>query len=283
MLSVPAARLHRVTLELRITPKGPLDFDALLDWYRVRALPAVEVVDESSYRRAVALPHGPGVIGLHREGSEVVATLDLDDQRDAGDADVAVRRLLDLDHDPDVVGAHLSTVPALADLVAAAPGVRIPGTTTPIEAALRALTGQQVSVAAGRSQLERMVGDPGPRLRPFPSAEQVLAGGMDWFAGPAARRQAIHEVLTFAAAGGLDPDADPARAAAGLLAVRGVGPWTVAYTLMRGYGLPDVDLSGDRALVVALQRLAPGEPLKAVLAQAAPWRSYAALHLWRAG
>lgn len=252
----------------------PFDWAGTLDWYAVRTVPGVEVVADGTYTRGVAVASGPGVVGI-RAGHDCLLV-----ETDVDGALADVRRVLELDRDPAPADAALARVPALAPLVAARPGVRIPGTWTPFEALMRALTGQQVTVAAGRAALGRMVEAVGlePGLRPFPEPAEVLAAGFDWYAGPAARRRAIADAVALAAAGGLA--GEPEEVAPRLLAVHGIGPWTVAYTLMRGFGALDVDLSGDRALVVAAERL-PGRPsLREVLAAARPWRSLAALHLW---
>lgn len=270
-----------VSRVLELAYRAPFDFTGLLDWYRVRAVPAAERVGTDSYERALALPHGAGEVTV-RDGSGCLRVeLDLD-ERDAEGAAGILRRMFDLDADPAHINESLCAVDGLAPVVRQNPGLRLPGTATAFEALMRALTGQQVSVARGRGLLESMIGEPGSRLRPFPTGAQLLDAGTDWFAGPAARRHAIVEAARVDADGGLSPGADTAEVAQELLAIKGIGPWTVAYTLMRGYGAPDVDLGGDRALAVALEKLGYDGSVSQFLAPAAPWRSYAAMHLWRA-
>ena len=271
-----------VSRVLELAYRAPFDFVGLLDWYRVRAVPAVERVSSDSYERALALSRGTGVVTV-RDGSGCLRVeLDLDDERDAEGAAGVVHRMFDLDTNPEPVTECLCAVDGLAPMVQQNPGLRLPGTATAFEALMRALTGQQVSVGRGRGLLENWVGKPEDRLRPFPTGAQLLDAGTEWFAGPAARRRAIIEAAQFDAEGGLSPDADLSEVARNLLAIKGIGPWTVAYTLMRGYGAPDVDLGGDRALAVALEKLGYDGSVSQFLAPAAPWRSYAAMHLWRA-
>ncbi|MHA7127987.1 DNA-3-methyladenine glycosylase 2 family protein [Janibacter indicus] len=285
------------TLRAHLAYRPPLHWESLLGWYAGRALPTVEEVDlphGGSYRTALELPHGPGSVTLRHDssGSRIDATLHLSDLRDYGPACSMVRRLLDLDADPTAIDEHLAAIPPLKQLVAHRPGVRIPGTPTPLEALLRALTGQQVTVAAGRTALATLVDStraqtpstPSPEnqglLHPFPAAESFLATGLETFRAPAARRQAMEQALELAAEGSLDPSRDPADITHDLSQIKGIGPWTIAYTMMRGYGQPDVDLSADRALRTALQHLTGDPQPRHLLQDASPWSSYAALHLW---
>ncbi|MEX1907260.1 hypothetical protein L6241_02985 [Janibacter sp. Y6] len=279
-----------VTVETTLRYEPPLDWQGLLDWYRYHSLDGVEVVDDDRYRLALALPHGSALVELRDDPGQdrLDARLELADAADHDAAVAVLRRMLDLDTDPAEVDAHLRTVPVLAPLVARRPGIRLPGTPTPFEAVLRAVTGQQVSVAAGLTQLHRLVAEVGTpsaqvgALQPFPGPAAVHPFGTGWYYGTRSRRRALEGVLDLAADGGLDPGLDPEATGAALHAVWGVGAWTVASTLMRGHGAADVDLRGDRALVVALERLTREVDLPGVLRPASPWRSYAALHLWTA-
>lgn len=281
-----------VTVEATLAYHPPLDWQGLLDWYRYHALDGVEVVGDDRCRLALALPHGSAVVEVRDDPGHdrLVARLELADVVDRDAAVAVLRRMLDLDADPEEVDGHLRTVPVLAPLVDRRPGIRLPGTPTPFEAVLRAVTGQQVSVAAGLTQLHRLVAEVGtptgaadaPPLQPFPGPAAVHRHGTGWYHGTRSRRRALEGVLDLAADGGLDPGLDASEVGPALHAVWGVGAWTVASTLMRGYGAADVDLSGDRALVVALGRLTREVDLQAVLGPASPWRSHAALHLWTA-
>jgi len=226
-------------------------------------------------------------------GTHVVATLRLSDPRDLAPAVARLRRLLDLDADPAAVDGVLATDPALAPSVAAVPGIRLPGTVDPAETAVRAVLGQQISVAAARTTATRLATALGERLAPtlagegpdllFPTAAAVAEHGAEVLTGPA-RRTATVLGLAAALAGGLELDAgrDPAAFRAELTALPGIGPWTAGYLAMRVLGDPDELLPGD----LAVRRGATAVGIHDLLDHAtrwAPWRSYAALHLWRAG
>ena len=222
-----------------------------------------------------------------------MATLRLSDPRDLAPAVARLRRLLDLDADPAAVDGALAADPCLAPSVAAVPGIRLPGTVDPAETALRAVLGQQVSVAAARTAATRLaaaLGEPlpptlagdGPALL-FPTVAAVAEHGADVLTGPA-RRTATVVGLAAALADGLAVDAgrDPAAFRADLTALPGIGPWTAGYLAMRVLGDPDELLPDD--LAVRRGATALGIPdLAHHAARWAPWRSYAALHLWRAG
>lgn len=274
------------TVRSVLTYRPPLAWSHLLRWYHVRALPGIDEVDEErqSYRLGLRLTHGDAVADLtdDPERSRILATLRLSDLKDVGEACTLLRRMVDLDADTVGIERHLSD--SLPARVTGQPdsliqGLRIPGTATPVEALLRALTGQQVSVASGRAQLVHLTGEPSDELRPFPAADTILADGLDWFRGPEKRRATIRAALELASAGALDPSNDPSDVATALLAVPGIGPWTVAYTLLRGYGHPNVDLSGDHVIATALSRITDEAPRQALMGSA-PWRSYAAMQLW---
>ncbi|MBW8803104.1 MAG: DNA-3-methyladenine glycosylase 2 family protein [Catenulisporales bacterium] len=148
-------------LTLRLGYRAPFDFGGLLGWFGNRAVPGVdEVVTDSVgavYRRALRLPHGTGLVELRDDDGVIHARLAVDDLRDVA---VAVRRcrdLLDLDADPGQVGAVLAADPVLAPLVAARPGLRVPGAVDGFEIAVRAVLGQQISVAAARTVASRLV------------------------------------------------------------------------------------------------------------------------------
>jgi AraC family transcriptional regulator, regulatory protein of adaptative response / DNA-3-methyladenine glycosylase II len=279
----------------RLPFHAPFDGGALLAWLAARAVPGVEEVDGELYRRSLRLPHGPGVVELAMGTDCVSGRLWLEDERDVTPAEQLGRRLLDLDADPLVVAEHLGSDALLGPLVRAAPGLRVPGSVDGAELAVRAVLGQQISVAAARTGAGRLVAEHGEAL-PHPRgavtslfpATAVLAA-LDAARLPMPRARAVALIgLCRALADGdlrLDPGADRAEARRRLLALRGVGPWTAGYVAMRALGDPDVFLAEDLGVRHALRRLGGPDDLRAARALAvawAPWRSYASQHLWQA-
>ncbi|MFC8921063.1 AlkA N-terminal domain-containing protein [Cellulosimicrobium sp. NPDC057127] len=303
-------------LDLVLPLREPYDARGVFAFLAARAVTGVEVVGTSdpthlSYARTIALPHGPGAFratygplpdggGPARHGPGVAGSprfrveLELTSVADLPAAIARVRRLFDLDADPHAVDAALATDPALAGPVASTPGVRVPGAVDGAEVLVRALVGQQISVAAARTHLSRLAGALGAPFasrfgpaRLFPTAERIAADGAAHLRGPARRTAAILGAARALADGDLavSPADDPAALRAALETLPGVGPWTSGYVTMRVLHDPDVLLDGDLALRAGARALGLPDDRRALVAHAerwAPWRSYAAMHLWRA-
>ncbi|RZU63398.1 bifunctional transcriptional activator/DNA repair enzyme AdaA [Zhihengliuella halotolerans] len=290
-----------VALSARLPVRGGLDWAGLSSWFAARTVAGMDRIEDGHYERALALPNGRGLLRLGPDASGVLrARIALDDARDLPAAVATARRLTDADADLPGIESALSRTAWLTPLVGARPGTRIPGIPTLHEAVLRAVTGQQITVAAGQRLMAAAVraarADSAPagggydggappsssELRPFPSASAALASLGDWYRGPAARRATIERVLALLAENPAAPDADMLER---LAVLKGVGPWTLAYTRLRALGDPDVDLSGDAALATNARALGLAESradLAAELEATRPWRSYAAAHLWAA-
>jgi AraC family transcriptional regulator, regulatory protein of adaptative response / DNA-3-methyladenine glycosylase II len=283
------------TISLRLPYRQPLDLAALLRFLAAPAVPGVEECAGGVYRRALTLPHGTGLVTLQagEAAGHVQCRLRLDDRRDLDAAVAHCRRLLDLDTDPMPIIDRLGQDRLLAPLVAASPGRRVPGHVDPAELAVRAVLGQQVSVASARTLAARLAARHGTPLRvpsgtvthTFPTAEAIADADPATIAMPRARRNALGGLARALAEGTirLDPDADRDQAARDLLALPGIGPWTVAYIRMRALGDPDVFLPTDLGVRHALRRLGqPDDPAVAevVALRWRPWRSYALQHLW---
>jgi len=218
----------------------------------------------------------------------------LTDLRDLGPAVARCRRLLDLDADPVAVDALLGDDPALAPLIAAGPGRRVPRTVDGPELAMRAVLGQQISTAGARVLTRRLAeaaGTPVPAAfatggltHTFPTAEQVLELGDAMFPMPASRRDTLKAVAGAVVDGELDLHAGADRGAAevALGAIRGVGPWTAATVAMRALGDPDAFPVGDLGVAGAARRLGlpAGRGLEARSQRWRPWRAYATQYLW---
>jgi AraC family transcriptional regulator of adaptative response / DNA-3-methyladenine glycosylase II len=287
-------RAEAGTLSLRLAHREPYDAAGVLAWLAARAVPGVEELSGAAYRRVLRLPGGPAVVALEPREGHVAATLRLATVADLPAAVQRCRRLLDLDADPRAVNEVLREDPVLAPRVAADPGLRVPGTADEAETALRAVLGQQVSLAAACTLAGRLVARCGaPLAEPdgtlthaFPSPEAVAAAGEP--AGmPRSRARTVVALAAALAAGDvrLDPGADRGAARAALLALPGIGPWTADYVALRALRDPDAFPAADLGLLRAAQALGlPTDPR--ALARHSdrwrPWRAYAAHHLWSA-
>jgi AraC family transcriptional regulator of adaptative response / DNA-3-methyladenine glycosylase II len=292
-------------ISVRLPYRPPIDLDRMLGFLAARAIPGVESVADGRYRRTLLLPNGTGILSVGPGDDYIDCELQLEDLRDLTAAVQRCRRLLDLDADPSAVTAALAdSGPVLGPLALANPGRRVPGHVDGNELALRAVLGQQVSVATARRLGARLVAAYGkPLERPegtlthcFPAAETLAAADPATLPMPRARAAAL-TVLAAALASGdlsLDPGAERDRAEAQLLALPGIGPWTAAYIRMRALSDPDAFLPSDVGVLEALGRLgavpagvrSPAARARASRAAAEladgwrPWRSYAVQHLW---
>ncbi|BBH64729.1 DNA-3-methyladenine glycosylase [Actinoplanes sp. OR16] len=271
-------------INLRLAYRAPLHAASLIEFLGSRTLPGVDEVDGETYRRGLNLPHGGATVALTPGERWIFATLRLSDVRDLAPAVARCRRLFDLDADPVAVDGELGKDPALREMVRREPGVRVPRAVDGFEMAVRAVVGQQVSVAGARKTLERMIRAAGEG---FPAAS-VVAGLPDSAFGMPASRRATLRALSAAVADGtidLNPGADRAETVASLLQIPGIGPWTAGYVAMRATGDPDVFLETDLAARRGAAALRLPDTPKALARHAErwrPWRSYALIRLWRA-
>ncbi|WP_150463079.1 AlkA N-terminal domain-containing protein [Nesterenkonia ebinurensis] len=311
----------RLCLNLMLPVRQPFDAEGVFTFLAERALPGVEAArlqnDELRYARTLRLPHGSGAVEVTavRKGSgwKLSMRCEVGSLADVGVVLARVRRMFDLDADPAAVDSVLGEDPVLGPLVHQVPGVRLVGTAEAQEYVIRAVVGQQISVKAARTQLSRLVQQLGTPVEStfegletlFPSPEEILAGvPVPPEAGELnperplrlARRQ-IRTVRAAAQAiteGSLviHPGVHPEQMRAQLLQLPGIGKWTAAYLALRVLGHPDDWMTGDVALVAGARRLgllsdavSPATThrrLEQLAARWAPWRSYAAMHLWRA-
>jgi AraC family transcriptional regulator, regulatory protein of adaptative response / DNA-3-methyladenine glycosylase II len=242
-----------------------ISLNALVGFLARRAVPGVESVVDGTYRRTVA---GPAVLTLPSDSAAAA--------RLCGSAAAAA-----------AADAHLRADPHLGPLVAARPGLRVPGTVDGAELAVRAVLGQQVTLAAARGLAAKLVaaaGEPLPgavvpgaltHLWQAPEAVAEAAGSLPT---PRARQRAIAGLARALADGlRLEPGVDPQAARAELLALPGIGPWTAEYVAMRALADPDAWLPSDVGVRHALERL--GAPPEAA-ERWRPFRAHAVIHLW---
>ncbi len=276
-------------LDLRLAVRLPYASGWVRWFLRAHAVAGLEHADGDRYTRVLSLPGGNAIatvdLGSVPDGY-VRTTLSLAALRDLPTAVARLRHLLDLDADPTAVDDALAGDPRLAPLVAATPGIRLFGTVDPAELLLRAMIGQQISVAAAATHQGRLVralgtevDDPAGRVsRAFPTPAAIARRGAEVLTGPRARIAAIIGAATDLADGKLVLHAGMTRAdaRAELLRLRGVGPWTADYVAMRLLADPDTLLASD--LVVA--KGARLMDLDITENRWSPWGSYVSLHLW---
>jgi AraC family transcriptional regulator of adaptative response / DNA-3-methyladenine glycosylase II len=289
-------------IRLRLPGRRPLSATSVVQFLGTRAVTGVETLDGASYRRSLRLPHGHGIVTLTPTDEESGATafvdaeLHLSDLRDLTTAVARCRQLLDLDADPVAVFDALSGDPLVGALVQAEPGRRVPGAVDPFELVVRAVIGQQVSVAGARTVAGRLVEAAGEALPdsdgiithlfPTPAALCELAARQPMaFSMPASRRRALVAVAEAVERGevALDPGADPTELRASLVRLPGIGPWTAEYVAMRALRDPDAFMPTDLGIRRAAFALGlPDDParLAAMTEDWRPWRSYAMAHLW---
>ncbi|ORM02055.1 3-methyladenine DNA glycosylase 2 [Prescottella equi] len=246
--------------------------------------------ESGTHTRVVPAPHGPAVVSVCFAGTDHVEA----DIRAAHSADVPhaaalVRRWLDLDADPDVVDAALVQHTLLAPHVAARPGLRVLGSVDGFETAVLTVLGQQVSLSAARTFGSRFVAAFGTPTAfdgfvSFPEPETLAAldpAIIQKAVGLTGARARTVQALAVAASDGLHlgPSADPVEFRSRLLALPGIGPWTVDYLSVRVLGDRDAYPSGDLVLRRALGVKTPREAA-AASEPWRPWRAYALFHLW---
>jgi AraC family transcriptional regulator of adaptative response / DNA-3-methyladenine glycosylase II len=285
----PAADTSAISLRLDYRP--PYDWARLLAFLRDRAIPGVELI-ATTYRRVVHLRGLVGEIEVRpvRDRSALELVLAPTLLPVVMPLVARVRQMFDLDARPDVIDRTLGRDRTLAAMVAARPGLRVPGAIDPFEAAIRAMLGQQVSVAAattlaGRfaAQLGARVGD-GELAYRFPTPAEVVAAGAERIVKigmPMTRATAIHALAQAIVAGDvrLDSASELDAFVARLVALPGIGPWTAHYLAMRALHLPDAFPASDLGIQKALRRAGP--KLAEARAEAwRPYRSYAVIHLW---
>ncbi|MGU3287424.1 DNA-3-methyladenine glycosylase family protein [Methylobacterium mesophilicum] len=285
-----------VTLRLACPP--PYDWASIRAFLAKRAILGVESAkaDARSYARTVCVGGRPGIVAVGFGDDGLHATLHGLDVSSGPEIAARLRRLFDCDADPVAIAACLSRDPALAGLVAARPGLRLPGAWDPFETGCRAILGQQVSVQAAIRLAGKLVaafGTPlaepaGSLTHVFPTPPQLVEADVALALNmPRARGAAIRALAAAALADSdlFDPAGTLEEAVLRFTAIRGIGPWTAQYIAMRALKLPDALPVGDVGLLRALETATGRPSAAALLARAEAWRpfrAYAAQHLWAA-
>ncbi|AJE99458.1 DNA-3-methyladenine glycosylase 2 family protein [Pandoraea apista] len=294
-LNARHAALPDSDLVFQLAYRPPFAWHALLDFLGDRAIEGVELLEGDIYTRTLNIERQDGqtVAGWCRvtpRPDRHVLQVTLPPVLAGSVPQVLgkLRHLFDLGARPDVIDAHLGP------LATTTPGLRVPGGVDGFEIAVRAIVGQQITVKGARRLLGRLAQRFGTPLsapahgltHTFPSAAQLLAVPPESLGEAGiirSRSAAIHGVAQAIVDGHLrlDPLAPLETTVKALLAIKGIGPWTAQYIAMRALGSPDAIPVDDLVLRQALG-VRDGRAVTARTAQWAPWRAYAALHIWRA-
>lgn len=286
-------------LTLRLGYRPPYDFGWMLAFLRGRSLPGVELVDEQSYTRVFGPAAAPGWLRVSAwSDAQHALKLELHCPRPSDLLPVVtrLRRMFDLDAEPQAIAATLGARGVLKPLLRQRPGTRLPGGWDGFEIAVRAVLGQQVSVAAARTLATRIVqryGEPlaAPLLpgleRRFPTPAQLVDADLREIGVINARANTIRGIAAALLEGRIDfrveqPLDDFVQR---WVALPGIGEWTAHYIAMRAMSHPDAFPAADLILrrVAADGGAELGTRALADMAEAwRPWRAYAVMHLWRA-
>jgi AraC family transcriptional regulator of adaptative response / DNA-3-methyladenine glycosylase II len=286
-----------VTLRLRYHP--PYDWASMLGYLQARAIPGVEIVEGGRYHRTVEIDGfvGSVEVGHLPQLRSLSVTIRFPHVSSLPAIATRVRRVFDVGADIETINAHLSQDPLLAPLVARRPGLRAPGGWDGFELAVRAILGQQISVAAARrlaGELVALHGDPlskgaasdGNLSHAFPTAKRLAAAESICLRIPHARRASLKALAEAAARDSnlFRPFGTIEEAIARLRSIRGVGEWTAPYIALRALREMDAFPATDIGLLRGATVIGGARSTSAALLDRAeswrPWRAYAAQHLW---
>ena len=280
---------------MRLAYQPPYDWAAMLGFLSARAITGLETVVAGVYRRSISVAGRHGWISVEPgAGDWLEVTVDFPELAAMPEIERRLRRMFDLDAVPEVINAQLAQDPLMAQLVAARPGLRLPGTWDGLELAMRAVLGQQITVVAAIRLAGKLVAQYGQALQTphagithlFPTPEVLAAADLATLGMPKARGRTLSGVAQALLDDPqlFEPKASLKEGVARLVALPGIGEWTAQYIAMRQLREVDAFAPGDIGLINALAAL-EGGPVSArqLLARAEAWRplrAYAAQHLW---
>lgn len=283
-----------IVIDLHYTP--PYDWPAMIEFLAARAIAGVETVEPNRYARTVEIDGVPGTIEIApaEERSALAATIRISNKKTLPKIISRIRRVFDLDADIQRITAQLTQDETLAPLVAARPGLRVPGAWDEFELAIRAILGQQITVAAARRLAGKLAVEYGRPIQPsdhtlpglttlFPCCEALAAADLSTLGMPRSRARTL-STLSAACPGLFLHGQDVGRTVANLKALPGIGEWTAQYIAIRALRDPDAFPAADIGLLRAMTPPEGTRPSPAALLARAeawrPWRAYAAQHLW---
>ena len=263
--------------QLTLSYRPPLDWPHLLNFYRKRAIQGIEAVDENTYSRTFKTTHSKGWFRATLAADNALAiAYEIDNASQTTHVESLIRRQFDLDADIDTIQAHLKQT-AIAPLMSE--GLRIPGAWSHWEAGVRAIFGQQISITAAITLLNRFVATLNPENSDtiyFPTPAEVATADLNLIKMPQSRKDTLQRFAAYM----IDHfDAPPDE----WIALKGIGPWTISYAKLRGLSQPDCFLSSDLVIKKAIFEINPTATVHDInpLTQSlSPWGSYATFHCW---
>ena len=282
-------------IEVAVPVRQPFDGEAILAYLALRLVPGVETIAGGCYRRALEVDGEPVVVEVDVGAVGASRECRVSTSAEARHLPQILRRvdwLIDGAWDPRPAAGLLEADPVLGPLARRRPGLRIPGTMVPFEVLVRAIVGQQISVAGATTLAGRLVERLGRRVdleadgldRLFPDPGLLSGAPLERLGLPGARAEAIRGVSAEIASGRLALDRSrPPRVTQDLLAIKGIGPWTASYVALRALGdrdaLPASDLGIRQALATGEEPLTP-EQVRRRSERWRPYRGVAAAYLW---
>ncbi|MFJ3482999.1 DNA-3-methyladenine glycosylase family protein [Pseudomonas sp. NPDC090202] len=278
--------------------KPPFDWQRMLDFFAARATAGVEAVVGGEYRRNIEFNGCTGTLSVVLAGSadHLIATVAGEASRHIDALIEPISHMFDLYAEPQDIDRSLSSDPWLASLVQTRPGLRVPGAFSGFELVVRTIVGQQVSVKGATTIVGRLVRRAGVQLADdpeaplawrFPTPEALAAANLDKIGMPGKRVETLQRLASAVASGELSlspAHGDTSELRRQLLAMPGIGPWTVEYIAMRAWRDPDAWPASDLVLMNLMTLQDPSLtrlPLHKARAEAwKPWRAYAAIHIW---
>jgi AraC family transcriptional regulator of adaptative response / DNA-3-methyladenine glycosylase II len=276
-------------IELKLAFRPPYDWQSLMRFYRSHPIPGVERAGDDAFERMFRLGASVGMFRVEPEAGKPELKLRIVTAEPTLLFEIVsrVRRMFDLDCDPLVIARSFAQSPLLSDLCARFPGLRLPGCWDPFEAAICSILGQCVSAEQRSSLIAQLVNNygeegvhpgTGEKVRLFPRPDQLVESDLRRVGTTLARKGTLREfsrrVLNGAIS--LSEAQDPAVFRKTLLETRGIGPWSAECISLRAIGDTDAFPRTDLILkrVLELHPSFDAESMK-------PWRSYAAIYLWR--
>jgi len=260
-------------LQLKLYYRPPYNWSNMQNTLSSRAISGLEWCDEQSYGRTFEwFGCGGRFTAKHNEHSHFFdVSIELNNLKYLKPIIHNIRRILDLNVDMQAVEQDIQS--CFPDDFSINSGIRLPGIWSMFEAGIRAILGQQISVVAARNLVEVLVHSLGEKVGDnwlFPTPKSIVSSDLAFFKMPGSRKKTLHNLAQYYLEN--DKPNDPIQ----WLKLKGIGPWTVAYSQLRGLSDPDIFLAGDLGVQKAMVNLKPNIDIE----QAAPWRSYLTFQLW---